>query len=160
MHDITEIDIATINLNVNTLTTSAVSLEKLIPGFTATPELKKLGTVVYSGKFDGYILDFVTYGKLKTAQGNGDLDMHLNIRNGTSNALYSGQLNLDNFNLGALTGQKDIGRVSGSFTITEGKSFSLENMSSTLSSDSGSFHIKVMIQNFKIEEHYIKNVRR
>ncbi len=158
LHDVTEIDIATLNLNVNNLTTSAVALEKLIPGFKATPELKKLGTVVYSGKFDGYLLDFVTYGRLKTALGNGDVDLHLNIRNGTSNALYSGQLNLDNFNLGALTGQKDIGRVSGSFTITEGKSFSLENMTSTLSSNVRMFSYKgYEYKNFKIDGTLNKN---
>ena len=158
LHDITEIDIATLNLNVNTLSTSAKGLEKIIPGFVASPELKKLGNIVYSGKFDGYILDFVTYGKLKTAQANGDLDMHLNIRNGTSNAAYSGKLNLDNFNLGAITGQTDIGKVSGSFTITDGKSFSLDKISSTLTSDIRMFSYKGYdYKNFKIDGKLNKN---
>ncbi|MBK8841835.1 MAG: hypothetical protein IPO33_02835 [Saprospiraceae bacterium] len=157
LHDITQIDIATLNLNVNTLSTSANGLEKIIPGFVSSPELRKLGNIVYSGKFDGYILDFVTYGKLKTAQGNGDLDIHLNIRNGTSNAAYSGKLNLDNFNLGAITGQTDIGKVSGSFTITDGKSFSLDKISSTLTSDIRMFSYKGYdYKNFKIDGSLIK----
>jgi len=152
MHDITDISNATLNLSLNSLKTSASGLEKLIPGFQASPELSRLGDITYSGKLDGYILDFVTYGKIKTAQGNGELDMHLNIRNGTDNARYSGILKLDNFNLGAITSNPDVGRVSGVFTISDGKSFSLDQLSSSLSSDIRSFTYKgYEYKNFKFD---------
>lgn len=158
LHDITNIQQATLNLNLNTLKTNADGLTAIIPGFKAPEALKKLGTINYSGKLDGYILDFVTYGKVKTAQGDANVDIHLDIRDGAENAKYSGIIGLSQFNLGNLTGNQDLGKVTGTFTIKDGQSFSLESISTELSTEVQSFTYKGYdYKNFKIDGKLLKN---
>jgi len=142
MQDITDIDQATLNLNLNSLKTNARGLEAILPEFKSPPELKKLGTLNYSGKLDGFVLDFVTYGKLKTDQGTSDLDLHLNIRNGFNNAKYSGTLKLNEVDVGKITNNPDLGKISATLEIKDGENFSLEKISSQLSTHIKSFSYK------------------
>ena len=142
LQDITKIDEATLNLSVHSLKTNANGLENIIPDFKAPKELYKLGNITYSGKLDGFILDFVTYGKLKSSQGNGNLDLHLNIRDGIKNAKYSGLLQLDKVNVGNIIDNPDFGTLSASIAIKDGKSFLPESITSQLSSNIQSFTYK------------------
>ena len=71
------------------------------------------------------------------------MDIHLDIRDGAENAKYSGIIGLSQFNLGNLTGNQDLGKVTGTFTIKDGQSFSLESISTELSTGQ-SFTYKVM----------------
>ncbi len=158
MHDITDIEQATLNLNLNSLKTNAGGLAAIIPGFVAPKTLKDLGNINYSGKLDGYILDFVTYGKVRTEQGDVNVDIHLDIRDGADKAKYSGTVGLNQFNLGALTGNPDLERITGTFSIHDGQSFSLDKISTELSSQIQSFTYKGYdYKNFKIDGKLLKN---
>ena len=48
-------------------------------------ELKRLGTISYKGKFDGFVTDFTTHGKFKTGLGNlvTELSIKIDIMEGT-----------------------------------------------------------------------------
>ncbi len=74
-------------------------------------ELAKLGVVAYSGKFDGFITDFTTYGTITTALGN--LSTQLSIRPGKANEIsYHGKFQTDHFNLGKLVETADLNDLS------------------------------------------------
>jgi hypothetical protein len=74
-------------------------------------ELSALGVVDYSGKFDGFITDFTTYGTIKTALGN--LSTQLSIRPGKANEIsYHGKFQTDHFNVGKLVASTDLNDLS------------------------------------------------
>ena len=74
-------------------------------------ELGALGVVDYSGKFDGFITDFTTYGTIKTALGN--LSTQLSIRPGKANEIsYHGKFQTDHFNVGKLVASTDLNDLS------------------------------------------------
>lgn len=158
LHDVTRINNATLNIKAKSLTTSVTALEKLIPGLKMTPQMRSLGNITFQGYHDGFILDFVTNGQITTALGNGHIDLHMNIRNGASNATYSGWLELQNFDLGAITGQEDLGRFTGTITIEEGKSFLFDQINTHLTSKVAFFEYKgYQYQNFDIDASLNKN---
>lgn len=66
-------------------------------------EAYRLGTIHFNANFFGFLDDFVADGKFNTALGSIGAD--LNLKNGgkPSEALYSGKLNLNDFNLAAFT---------------------------------------------------------
>jgi hypothetical protein len=75
-------------------------------------ELDKLGIIKYSGTFTGFINDFVAYGRLKTRQGTIFTDISLKP-DVNQNIKFSGQLGMNDFNIGAITDSEDIiGHVS------------------------------------------------
>ncbi len=62
-------------------------------------QLHTLGFVNYTGRFTGFVNDFVTYGNIQTALGHVDVDV--NIKTGEV-FRYSGQVNTSRFKLGRL----------------------------------------------------------
>ncbi|MFV0605007.1 MAG: hypothetical protein ACK5NK_04105 [Niabella sp.] len=76
-----------------------------------TPDLKQLKYVNFSGNFTGFIRDFVTSGSIQTALGNLKTDVNMKLPQ-KGNPVYSGSVATDNFNLGLLLGQPDLGFVS------------------------------------------------
>ncbi len=75
-------------------------------------ELKKLGTITYKGKFDGFVSDFTAYGRFTT--GLGDLSTKLSVRLGEKmdDIVYHGFIQTSNFDLGTLIGQRDLNALS------------------------------------------------
>ncbi len=71
-------------------------------------ELRRLGTISYRGKFDGFISDFTSYGKFNT--GLGDLSTKLSVRLGerSDDVSYHGSIQTNNFDLGTLIGQRNL----------------------------------------------------
>ncbi len=80
-------------LTTNYKDLNAISMNNIPSNFT------KLGTISYTGEFDGFYNDFITYGKLQTALGNFDADVNLKFKNGLNNATYSGKLKTDLFKI-------------------------------------------------------------
>jgi len=113
-----DIQTAYIHFNAKKLSTSYQDLLQ-IPTYpfdkneklTIPSELNKLGVIVYTGKFDGFVSDFTTYGTIKTAIGN--LSTQLSIRPGKANEIsYHGKIQSQNLNIGALISTTDLNDLS------------------------------------------------
>lgn len=70
-------------------------------------ELRKLGVINYTGKFDGFMNDFTTYGELSSDLGKLKNQLSIKLNNKNEDAYYDGSLSTQNFNLGTLLGQND-----------------------------------------------------
>ncbi len=137
--NISEGNKALINVKVERLTTNVDFLEQLIPGFKTPNNFEKIGDFNFSGRFDGYFKDFVAFGSLNTELGRADLDMRLDIKEGTRNANYSGEIGLVDFDLRAWTDDEKFGVVSFNSKVTNGKGLSLETAFADLTATVESF---------------------
>ncbi len=131
---------------------SGASLKDLFPGLKLPPLVDKLGQINFTGKFDGYPDNFVAFGKFNTSLGGLTLDMNLNTINGITQGKYSGAISLDNFDIGKLINQPDIGRVTMTGRVIEGKGLTPESLSADLSAVMSSFTYKnYTYQNTRLE---------
>ncbi len=110
-----------LNVGIDKLESDVMSLRELIPNFNPPANFNKLGNVSFKGRFDGYFADFVAYGKLKTDLGTADMDMNLDLNKGKAGAEYSGGLNLVDFDLGRWIGDGQLGKITLTSKITNGK---------------------------------------
>jgi len=117
-----------ISLKLDRLQTDVRTLRKLIPQFRPPENFDRLGRLDFSGKFDGFFVDFVADGRLKTDIGQAEMFMNLKLREGRENALYSGDLFLKNFNLGVWSGNDDFGKVTFNTSVKEGKGLTLNSV--------------------------------
>lgn len=99
VRNITEPEKSTFSLEVDRLQTSMIALAGIIPNFRPPENFYKLGALDFNGRFDGLIFNFVAYGNLKSDVGKVDLDMQLDLEEGRDRAKYSGQINLQKFDL-------------------------------------------------------------
>lgn len=128
MTQITDQHKAYLDIQIDQAETDAKELDAFLPEFKLTPELIKLGRVKYQGIFKGYLKDFNIDGKFQSAPGNGYTKLHLDIRRGVKYALYDGLIGLQHFDLGKVTGRKDLGVFSGEIVIKQGSSLDLNNL--------------------------------
>lgn len=125
-------DNTVLNLKLDRFDTSMRKLKMVIPNFNPPENFYKLGSINFTGRFDGYLEDFVAYGKLKTDIGNAELDMRLDITSGQDKANYSGNLNVNNFNLGIWADNKDFGLVSFRSKVNDGTGLTLNTVKADL----------------------------
>ena len=123
--DITTPDESLLNIGFSSLNTNVTTLNKLIPGFKVPTNFYKLNNLDFSGRFDGYYQDFVAYGDLLTDLGRADVDMRLNLKEGSKNASYSGKINLYDFDLNTWSERKDFGNLSFSAIVENGRGLEL-----------------------------------
>lgn len=123
--DLTNPDESLLNVTVNRLQTDISTLNKLIPGFTVPENFYKLNSIDFNGRFDGYYQDFVAYGELQTDLGRADVDMRLDVKDGSQNARYSGKVNLFDFDLAKWSDNSDFGKLSLSANVSNGKGLEL-----------------------------------
>lgn len=121
-----------LHLKLDKLLTNVRTLRKLIPKFKPTENVDRLGRLEFSGKFDGFFDDFVADGNLRTDLGRAEMFMNLKLRDGKEKARYSGDLYLYEFDLGAWSGNKDLGKVTLDSHVKEGVGLSLSNVSASL----------------------------
>ncbi|MBI5915810.1 MAG: translocation/assembly module TamB domain-containing protein [Bacteroidetes bacterium] len=121
-----------LHLNLERLHTDAWTLQKLLPGFRPPDNYFRLGQLDFSGKFDGFFVDFVADGKLKTDIGRAEMFMNLKLREGKEKARYSGDLYLDDFDLGAWTGNRDWGKITLDSHVKQGLGLTLKSVSAKL----------------------------
>lgn len=94
-----------------------LSLGRMFPKPFRLPEiLKKFGETTYSGKFTGFINDFVAYGNFKTDLGHVQTDI-LFRPDSASMLDFRGKLNITDFNLGKLMDAPKVGNISLTATI-------------------------------------------
>lgn len=87
------------------------------------PDLSQLSFIRYTGNFTGTFQQFTTKGKLSTNIGDVSTDASFNIPSKGSPS-YSGIIHTDNFQLGKLTGEEQLGLISFHGKVS-GKGFDL-----------------------------------
>ncbi len=132
-----------INLNVDEMKMDVNFLKEVIPNFNPPQNFYTLGKIKFNGRFDGFVEDFVVNGKMLTDLGNANLDLRLDVKDGSEKASYSGQLALINFDLKKWSGgNPDLGLVSLNAKIKDGKSLLLKTASAELVGDISKFEYK------------------
>ncbi|MDH5382052.1 MAG: hypothetical protein OEW75_14440, partial [Cyclobacteriaceae bacterium] len=118
------------------------SITKLKKGYY--PEL---GVMRMDGQYLGYLNDFVAFGNFNTKYGTINSDINLKLSD-DQEAKYSGQLALKNFNVGILTGIKDLGKVNFKGSV-EGSGFSAKTTS---------MHVNGNIKSLEYKGYTYKNI--
>lgn len=118
-------DFAKLTSNYNNL----VSILPNILGKSLPTSLKKLGQFTIEGKTELTLQTIKTDLIMNSALGNLQANLVMNNLQNIDNASYVGDLVLDNFNVGSLINQKDIGLVSMN-VVVNGKGFT-ENLIDT-----------------------------
>jgi hypothetical protein len=121
-----------LNVRLENFASSMKQIKKLFPLFNPPANFFKLGNLKFNGRYDGYLEDFVAYGKLQTDLGSVDLDMRLDITGGVDKALYSGELNLSSFNLAKWSGNDKFGLVYFTSRVKQGQGLTLKTLKSDL----------------------------
>ncbi|WP_374173394.1 translocation/assembly module TamB domain-containing protein [Flavobacterium tructae] len=96
------------------LVSSYDNLVVLLPGIlgkTLPKELRRIGKFNIVGKAKVSTTALETDFKMITDLGNGQVDLHMNHIDFIDKASYSGNVILENFNVGAVLNRKDIGRT-------------------------------------------------
>ncbi len=104
-----DIDNTFIHAAVTELTTSANDLEKIpLPPFDERKTLKlpgivkEFGNIFYSGKFTGFISDFVAYGNFITSAGNINSDISIKQDTLQKHIVFTGNIKTENLNIGKI----------------------------------------------------------
>ncbi len=138
---------AFLDFKLKNLTSDVQTLRLLIPGFNPPDNFNKIGKFNFSGNFLGFFIDFVADGNLQTELGTANTDMRMNLRQGREMAQYSGNLSLDNFDLGAWTGNDKLGRVSLNTSVKNGQGLILE----TVQADIGGAISSISFKDYRYE---------
>lgn len=141
-----------LNLKLEELSTDIRTLREIIPGFDPPANFNKLGKLHFKGRFDGFLVDFVSYGELRTELGEAFLDMRMNLKKGLANAAYSGELGLRKFDLGKWTSNPQLGLVSFHSVVKNGKGLTLEKVQADVQANVESLGFRDYVyQNLKIK---------
>ncbi len=111
IRNITEPVKSTFSIEVDRMQSSMSSLAQIIPNFRPPENFYKLGKIDFNGRFDGLIYNLVAYGNLKTDLGKVDLDMQLDLEDGKNKAKYSGEINLQKFDLARWSGNSEFEKL-------------------------------------------------
>lgn len=131
-----------IRLDLKSSSINAIALKGLFPKMKLPEEFDRIGQVNFTGQFEGSPKDFHAFGTFHTSLGGVTLDMNLNTLEGLAKGTYSGILGLQDFDLGTLTGNADLGRVTMSGQVTEGKGLTSSSMSADLNGQLNALHFK------------------
>ncbi len=148
--DLSKPEGTTLNLKLDNLQTNMPSLRQLIPDFKPPATFDKLGTLNFQGRFDGFTNSFVTEGKLQTALGNAAMNLQLQPDSDSATAFYSGDLALEQFDIGAFTQNSDLGRVSLKTNILRGRGVDLAKLN---------IDLVAIVDNFQFKKYDYKNLK-
>lgn len=150
---------ALLNLYVRDLNTSLLNLRKILPGFKPPQQFYKLGNINFTGDIEGFLKDFVIYGKMQSRLGAVTLDTRLNTKPGINLAQYSGEIALRDFNLEEWTGNKDFGLATLNAKIENGEGLTLDKVKTDLAAELVSFEFKdYKYENVALEGKLEKNL--
>ncbi|MCE7923959.1 MAG: hypothetical protein DYG98_12950 [Haliscomenobacteraceae bacterium CHB4] len=116
----TDVGPQTIGFKFETLRSDFTTITRIIPGFSAPEYFYRLGQIGFSGHYDnifGY--DHILEGKVTTDLGGGEVDLKLDLSDGRDNAIYSGHMDMSNFDLATWTGNPDFGPATFNVRIKE-----------------------------------------
>lgn|GEM_PF-33026 len=119
------------------LISSYDNLVVLLPGVLGKKlpkELQRIGKFNIVGKAKVSTTDLETDFKMITDLGNGQANIHMNNMDFIDKASYSGNIILDNFNVGALLARKDIGKTTLNLDV-EGVGFTEKYLNTIIKGD-------------------------
>ena len=121
-----------IDFKANDFRTTYNDAVSIVPAMrrVTNPDLRKIQYVNFKGNFTGFIRDFVTFGTIQTNLGTLTTDINMKLPRGKQ-PIYSGTVATDNFRLGELLSNKNIGSVSLTGTV-KGSGFSGKNLNTTI----------------------------
>jgi len=119
-----------IDFKSNNLQTNYKDVSTIIPTLKNIPQLSKLTSIRFKGNFTGFVKDFVAFGNIQTNLGNLTADINLKFPE-KSPAIYLGKISTNNFNLGKLIGNSDIGNISFDGRL-KGQGFSTNELNTEL----------------------------
>ncbi|MFQ5445533.1 MAG: translocation/assembly module TamB domain-containing protein [Saprospiraceae bacterium] len=131
-----------LHLKLEQLITNVRTLRKLIPGFNPPENFDRLGRLNFSGKFDGFFVDFVADGTLRSDIGTANMFMNLKLRDGRERALYAGDLYLRDFDLGVWSGNPNFGKVTFDSHVKEGVGLTMNSANAKLEANVDSLVFK------------------
>ena len=149
------IENAYFNIGVTSLKTNAKDLQQIkLPSqkFLEIPEaVKKLGNISFNGSFTGFTTDFVTYGEIKTSQGNIRTDISLRP-GGSKKYMVKGLIKGSDINIGALSDNPDfLGNLSMQANV-DGYAYSLKKFAGDLTGRIDSIEInKYLYRNITLK---------
>ncbi|MEO7925044.1 MAG: translocation/assembly module TamB domain-containing protein [Chitinophagaceae bacterium] len=116
-----------IDFKSNDFKTTYNDVATIIPAIRriTNPDLRAIQYVHFRGNFTGFIRDFVTFGTIQTNLGTVRTDINMKLPRG-QDPLYSGKISTDNFRLGALLRNGDIGSIGMTGTV-KGKGFNAKS---------------------------------
>jgi hypothetical protein len=131
-----------LNLRLERFKTTMSTLRQIIPQFDPPSNFDKLGKIDFSGYFDGFFVDFVAYGDLRTNLGRAQMDMRMNLKEGREQASYSGNITLQDFDLRRWTGNPDFGKVTFNSKVINGSGLTGEKVNALLIANIEDFNFK------------------
>ncbi len=140
--DVTVRDEENFNLKLKKLETTVQTLHDLIPNFHPDPKFDNMGKLNFKGRFDGFLNDFVSDGVLVSNVGTASMNMRVDTKEGLTGANYSGDLELQSFDLGRLFENPDIGIVNFRTEVVNGKGLTLNSADADLSAEIKDFYYK------------------
>jgi hypothetical protein len=137
-----------LNLRIKSLNTSIADIRRIAPAAKIPDDVNKVGNLYFYGNLDGFITDFVANGNLLTDIGKASSDINFKYDTKTLVSSYSGDLNLDNFNLGKWFNDTTIGKASFS-AVLNGKGLTLATLDTK---------IEGVIENITFKKYNYKNL--
>ncbi len=131
-----------VSARLEELTTRADILRDLLPSFSPPSNFDRLGKIQFNGRFDGFFVDFVANGSLQTNIGQAVMDMRMDLKPRPQSANFSGNLNLNAFDLGAWTGNPAFGLISFNSQVENGSGIRASDLSADLEAAITSFAFK------------------
>ncbi|MCS6935338.1 MAG: translocation/assembly module TamB [Chitinophagales bacterium] len=139
-----------LNLRIERLATTAADVQRIMPGIKIPDNIKKLGLIYYTGYMDGFLTDIFSEGKLVTGLGTAQTNMSFRFDKKTKRASYSGNLALQNFELGKFLNQeKELGIISLQANV-RGRGITPETLDDTITGT---------ISQFVFHNHLYENIR-
>ncbi len=117
--------------------------------FVLPKELNQLGLVRYKGNITGFLSNLVAYGNLNTNLGSISTDILLQLKNDLKDLYYNGTLKSNNFSLGRLLNNKQLGKVS----------FNINTDGSKLSDAPLQGNIKAQVPEFQFNKYSYKDIK-
>lgn len=126
VQNIMDIDNAYFDIQADKLELTYADVNGLAKG--ALPqEMSSLGNLSYNGSFEGSIYEFYIKGRLLTSIGNLQTDSYVKFNQDYSFANYRSQSGLEQFNVGKLIGNDQVGAISAQGYI-EGSGLTVESL--------------------------------
>ena len=121
-----------LNLDLSEAVIGMKDLRQIVPGFSMPDHFDRLGLLRYNGRYDGFFSDFVAFGTLLSDLGKVELDMRLDTKKGKDVATYSGQIELEDFDLQKWTLNPKLGHINLFARVDEGRGLTLETAEANL----------------------------
>ncbi len=133
-----------INVRNHNITTSYYELRRFMPrvlGDVLPIELKDLGMFNFKGNTSINSSDLITESIIRSSIGNAEANLTMGNINNFDNALYKGNIVLDQFNLGKIAGTTSLGKMTANLDV-DGRGFTQNTVNTSIIGGVSSFNFE------------------